>query len=384
MRRMKICFWGDVFSAFQGNPKGGAEKQISCLASALSEMGHEIIVADTGIMEDHVVNRNFVFLSMRREWLKPFPLRIWSLYYFFGKIGANIYYSRMPSIWHIFPYAASRRNKALFILGMAHDLDTLSFSDRFQVFYSKNNLQKLLKHLFHTELTFNYLLKKADIVFAQHGGQVRNLKRRGIEALHCPNIAFVPEADPINPPFGEYFLFVGRLNHQKGLKEILEIIGALKGINFVVIGRPASNHAAGRILDLRELPNCFYLDQVPNKTVIGWMKRAEALISTSTMEGFPNTFLESWSVGTPVISLFSNPDNQFRHHFLGEFCNGDLSKLISMLDNFESANFENKRMKAYVRRHNSAASAGQAFVSGLEYKQRRQELSEPTFTSNRS
>jgi glycosyltransferase involved in cell wall biosynthesis len=44
---------------------------------------------------------------------------------------------------------------------------------------------------------------------------------------------------------------------------------------------------------------------------------AAILLSTSDVEGFPNTFVQAWSSGTPVVSIRIDPDNIIEHMRLG-------------------------------------------------------------------
>ena len=37
--------------------------------------------------------------------------------------------------------------------------------------------------------------------------------------------------------------------------------------------------------------------------------KSKILINTSSFEGFPNTFVQAWANGVPVISLKVDPDN---------------------------------------------------------------------------
>ena len=44
--------------------------------------------------------------------------------------------------------------------------------------------------------------------------------------------------------------------------------------------------------------------------------RARLLANTSEVEGFPNAYLQAWSLGVPVVS-FTDPDSVIRRHGLG-------------------------------------------------------------------
>jgi len=59
-----------------------------------------------------------------------------------------------------------------------------------------------------------------------------------------------------------------------------------------------------------------------------YYRDAHCLVSTSAHEGFPNTFLEAWRVGTPVVSLAVDPARIAREEALGGFADGEFDRFV--------------------------------------------------------
>jgi glycosyltransferase involved in cell wall biosynthesis len=98
----------------------------------------------------------------------------------------------------------------------------------------------------------------------------------------------------------DFYLFVGRLNEQKGVKLLLDIfIRNNKKLKLIGAGpleewvkQTANNH-----------PNIQYLGYADNAFIIKQLKKSRGLIVPSlTYEGQPMTILEAFSTGTPVYA----------------------------------------------------------------------------------
>ena len=68
------------------------------------------------------------------------------------------------------------------------------------------------------------------------------------------------------------------------------------------------------------LPNVTFHGFLPKHLIGGYLERARLLVSTSETEGFPNTFLQAWSRGTPVVT-FIDPQQLIGRHRLGILVN---------------------------------------------------------------
>ena len=96
-----------------------------------------------------------------------------------------------------------------------------------------------------------------------------------------------------------------------------EIAAALPDVTFEVVGPGRDEIArAGAIAATLTRPNITIRGRVPRAEMASVYQNATALLCTSTYEGFPNTFLEAWGNGVPVVSTV-DPDDLLSEHGLG-------------------------------------------------------------------
>ncbi|MEX2758102.1 MAG: glycosyltransferase family 4 protein, partial [Candidatus Sigynarchaeota archaeon] len=112
---------------------------------------------------------------------------------------------------------------------------------------------------------------------------------------------FIPPSEEILPlESREYFLWVGRFAPIKAPERLERIVAA--GFPVKLAGRVPPEYQ--NLLEaLKKHANFEYLGVLPPSELQAAYRKAIALINTSHYEGFPETFLEAWSFGTPVISL---------------------------------------------------------------------------------
>jgi len=113
-------------------------------------------------------------------------------------------------------------------------------------------------------------------------------------------------------------LWAGRISREKRFEWLLDIAERCPRITFDVLG--ASNTDSDYALTLTErgagIPNVNMHGRVMHSEIASYYKRCSVLCCTSAYEGFPNTFLEAWSLGIPVVSTF-DPDGVIVSNGLG-------------------------------------------------------------------
>ena len=363
---IKICIFGRTVLALEGKSSGGAELQKSLLARALALNGHDVIVLDPENAKEFITTEGIVVQTIK-EWsngirgVRTFTHRIPKLITFLKNQHVDAVYVRGFHFWYFVLLLISKRLKSKFILACAHDSDALGFCTRYSLFYSHNlNVWEWISNYMPSELAAPWILKYADLILVQNVNQYDALTKRGERPLIFRNI--IEEYTPtitINQPKNGYII-VGALNVRKGLPQMIRLVTDCADHNFIIIGPATDSEGKKAYKTLKKLPNVNLLGKLDRNETMNKIAGAKALVNTSSMEGFPNTFLEAWSLGIPVLSLIVNPDNIFNRYEVGEVCNGDLELLKRKIIHFNNR-FSSEIMKAYVRKNHGFITASSRF-----------------------
>jgi glycosyltransferase involved in cell wall biosynthesis len=106
-----------------------------------------------------------------------------------------------------------------------------------------------------------------------------------------------------------------------------------------------------RILsEARSIPNLTYHGPVARADMARLYQQAGCLVCTSHIEGFPNTFLEAWSQGLPIVSTW-DPDALIERRGLGVACEGTAGAIVagirSLVGSTEAWSAASARARAY-------------------------------------
>ena len=113
-------------------------------------------------------------------------------------------------------------------------------------------------------------------------------------------------------------LWVGRIDPDKRPELLAEIARRCPQVRFYVVGGANQDSDwAKRVLEqLRGQANIVVHGRIARDALDELYRQSWALLCTSAREGFPNTFLEAWSTGLPVVSSY-DPDGLIAEHSLG-------------------------------------------------------------------
>ncbi len=338
---------------------------MALLIKGLAGKGYRVSVIDFMILNDLKLEENIEIISLHKKCHNDTKFgKLMMFYRLLVNVHADFYYARIRTSIHLIAYYAAKKNKAKFIIGLASDLDASTFYQRLVNFYTKRSLFVFIKHLFHTEIVFNYLLHHANHIFSQHHGQVDALRLRGIKSTIMPNVIYIPSNILNHHSDFPYYVSIGSLDRRKGLPYFVTICNSCFAIQFKVIGRCRDNYSKTVMSVLSRQENLIYLGSQSHNEVLQIISGASFLISTSPMEGFPNTFLEAWLYGIPVLSLFVDPGNIIEDNRLGVCFHGDIADMISFINNPDKK-FDHNKIKEYVIKNHDPIKGIDRFLEGI-------------------
>jgi len=149
-------------------------------------------------------------------------------------------------------------------------------------------------------------------------------------------------------------LWVGGFQSGKRPDRLLEVAKALPQHRFTVISKPCPPKQKPLEAELASLPNVEYVGTVPAHLINPFYARAKVFLCTSEVEGFPNTFLESWFNRAAVVSWQYTCDGVLDRHHAG-IVGGDLAgcrnALNALLTGEESRAALAANGRRYVEEH---------------------------------
>jgi len=302
-QRFKICFISrqayPYISKKNYNSAGGSELQETLLAKELLKRGNNssFIVGD--YRQDNYTKIDGLeiykgFFSFNKGILSKLlePIYFWRL---LSRINAYVYYRRTPHNLTLIMglFCKLKRKKFIFAAGsdthfQKEGLDKMGLISRF-IYKSSSRL--------------------ASVIIVQNSFQKEKAKELfGIDAIIIKNLMELPEGISIkcNNPI---VLFIGSIIEYKQPEIFIELARAVKATKFYIIG-PCNDKEYSFFLKEKTqgISNLKFCDYLPREKILELYKKDVILVNTSRFEGFPNTFLEAWSYGNPVISLNVDPD----------------------------------------------------------------------------
>lgn len=315
-RKKKICFVGlDNYPVL--NPQkytgyfGGESVQQILLAKAFCDIGYDVsmIVKDHGQLNGELINGLRVWKTYKETDGIPvlrfvYP-RMTSILSALKTTSADIYYQSCAGMLTGVVAWFCRRYHRKFVFRLAHDSDCIP--------------GKQIISLARDRKIYEYGLRHADLIAAQGIKQV-DLLHKNYRLHSIPiNMAVELPAETEISARDIDILWVNNLRSFKRPELVLKLAHLLPEYRIVMIGGPVpgceSLYEEIRT-QARHVSNIEFLGSIPYNQVNNYFSRSRLFVNTSECEGFPNSFLQAWVRGVPVVSFF-DPDGLIAKETLG-------------------------------------------------------------------
>jgi glycosyltransferase involved in cell wall biosynthesis len=161
-------------------------------------------------------------------------------------------------------------------------------------------------------------------------------------------------------------LWAGNLGANKRPERFIDLarLGQNTPLQFVMIGGHA-NLARSTALFTNIPNNLKWPGKIPFDDALSHFDRAAFFVCTSAQEGFPNTFIQAWLRGVPVMSFGVDPDGVIARNGLG-FVNSDPAKLIEQMLSLAADASRYRAMSASIRRFAEANHSVEAMCDHFQ------------------
>ena len=342
---------------------GGAERQQTLLARALVRQGFAVsmVVHDYGQPEGAVWDGIKTFKAYAAKAGIPvlrFAHPRWTgLWRAMQRANADIYYVSCCGmvIGEVTMFARWHGRKTVFRVANDSDCDP----QLKRITYARDRA------------LYRYGLRHADLILAQTLTQQSLLKANfGCASRVVPSLNDLGGQCLAREQRDIPVLWIANIRRQKRPDRLLELARRLPQVQFHMVGGPVSEQES--LFETirqaaQQLPNVRFHGFVPYERMAPLYERARLFVNTSESEGFPNTYMQAWARGTPVVGQF-DPDGIIAHAGLGRAASTPdemQSAIEHLLDDEAAWQAASARCRAYIAQQGDEASMLQPYIDAL-------------------
>jgi glycosyltransferase involved in cell wall biosynthesis len=299
---------------------GGAEYQISLLIDALASSGDFQIHYLTHFVDGRDRQRAYQVTRIGNGSALPrfgYMTDAWPLYRALRGIDPDIIYQRVACAYTGICAFYARRRAIPLLWHVAHDTDVTPQS---------LDLGRNILRLRMEKSAVEFGARRATRIVVQTQRQasllLKNYSRTAdaiIPNFHPPAAESIEKSGPLT------VIWIANFKRWKQPEIFVRLANNFRtnpDVRFVMVGAPAAASGNGHwqpdlMRDIQNTPNLQYVGPKSHAEVNELLARAHVFVNTSTHEGFPNTFIQSWLRDVAIVSLRVDPDQVLERERVG-------------------------------------------------------------------
>jgi glycosyltransferase involved in cell wall biosynthesis len=343
---------------------GGAQLQQTLLAKALVRRGWRVcmVVADYGQPDGARWDDITTYKGYRYEAGLPgvrfFHPRWTGIWAALKRADCQVYYVSGANmlVGEVALFARRHARRAVFRVASDSDCDP----------------RKVRLGSWRHRTLFHYGLHRVDAILAQTATQRAALaENHGLTTTIAPSLIEAGESSVNFADREISVLWVSNIRRLKRPRLLLGLARQLPDLRFQMAGGPLPEESAlfeQTRQEASSLSNVRFFGLLAYQEVSKLCERCRVLVNTSEVEGFPNTFLQAWMRGTPVIT-FVDPDGLVAREGLGRVVTSpdELRDAVKSLSTDQSAWLAaSERCRAFVIREYGGEKILAPYIATLE------------------
>lgn len=341
-----VSFWAQkLFRSEEPQPFGGAELQLVLLARALAEMPDvtvRFITRGQGPAESFRNGNIHVHkLPYRRHRLTRSILGLWDSFRACLRLPTDVFLQRGGG-WEtgMTAFAAQIARKPFFFMtSSTWDVDGTHEKQRGYLFGK----------------TYMYGLRRSTAIVTQTQNQHDLLLNRyGRENTILRSAHPIPESIPENK---SGVLWVGRCEPCKNPDLFIELAKQIPDVPCTMVCPPANLIGMYDLIrgKAETAPNLRFLPGVSFAETESLFASHKIMVNTSTQEGYPNTYVQAFKWGVPIITALFDPDGILETRKMGQRVGEnpqDIAKaVIRILDDWQVWQEYSANAREFARQH---------------------------------
>ncbi len=364
--------------------KGGAEVQANFLAEELSRRGFVVkYVCQTNILTR--INKIELVNGVEYHFIKSEPKFLWlNIMRYFKKLNKTkpdfiVQRNSSPILAASSLYSKYRNTKLIWIctdnLVPMHNYITLRFKNR----VNKKKVGNLKYYIFYVSSVFSdfllkYSIRGVDLAFHQNEYQKKSIKKNFnllSYKMLSGNIKPIGFKAISKNKQKKSILWCANLGKHKRPEIFIDLARSMldTDYNFILIGGHSDKSYESKLF--KNIPNNLKITgQLSYENSLSYFNKASIFVNTSTLygDGFPNTFIQSWFRGIPVLSFNINPDQIIIKNNLGFVVNSIKDakrKSIDLLTNVDLYKEISKNVLDYANKNHTIEKMTDNFLKNL-------------------
>ena len=299
-------------------PTGGASVQTRNWMYGFENLGYKIIIISSAKIENKT---NYTIINSGNKFSFRGLIFLSNIYYNYKilrKYKPAFIYISEPQWSNIYIGIISKLLNIKIIQRISNDnIADERIKLKFGIGKNKKNKFSRIKYIFYR--IYLLLIK---IILCQNEYQLKLFKEKypnkNLMKIYNP---FLINNAVVLTEKRSYVAWLGIFQKQKNLEGLFDIAKKLPTIKFKIAGVESlsiDDKTRYAIKRLRKLDNVEFVGLINRDSVLDFLSKAVCLLNTSHHEGFSNTFLESISVGTPIVTREkTDPDGIVNKYNLG-------------------------------------------------------------------